>query len=78
MLFSHSLGWGEYAVGAFCNSLVLFCFCKLSPWCHGKDFLNNHIVGGCIQSLNNRPEVQSILSWIRVRKGLLARTELVI
>lgn len=35
-----------------------------------------HIVGGCIQSLNNWPEVWSSLSWIHAREELLTTTAL--
>lgn len=37
VLFSRSLGGRVGAVGAF--KILLFCFCKLFPWYHGKDLL---------------------------------------
>lgn len=60
------------------NSLVLFLFClwELFPWYHGKDLLNTTLLGGCIQSLNNWPEVWSSLSWIDAKEGLLTTTAL--
>lgn len=56
--------------------ISLVCFYSFSPGIMKRAFFNNHVVGGCIQSINNWPEVWSVLTWIPVRRGLLSWTEL--
>lgn len=43
--------------------LSLISFVSIAfPWYHGKGLFNDHIVRGCIQSINNWPEVWNVLT----------------
>lgn len=49
---------------------ALFCFVPVS-FSLGKDLFNNHVVGGCIESIKNWPKVHSVLAWVHIRRRLL-------
>lgn len=68
--FSPKTPGRKYAVGAFFDSLFCFVSISFSPSIK-KRTSYPRIVGGCIQSLSNWPEVRTPLFWIPRGKGSL-------